>query len=99
MNASDLRALRDDIRGGLVPFVPGWGACTATSLAVRELTGWDVIVGDYIGDEQAWLHCWNRRPDGWIVDATCDQFGDDAPLVCPPGGPRSERYRELAVLS
>jgi hypothetical protein len=42
-----------------------------------------------------WVHCWNRRPDGLLVDATADQFEERWPgdiLVLAPDDPRAAHY-------
>jgi hypothetical protein len=43
----------------------------------------------------SWVHCWNRRPDGLLVDATADQFEARWPgdiLVLAPDDPRATHY-------
>jgi hypothetical protein len=43
----------------------------------------------------SWVHCWNRRPDGVLLDATADQFEERWPgdiLVLAPDDPRAAHY-------
>lgn len=52
-----------------------------------------MYAGPEIGGEGNYFHSWNRSPDGTIVDATANQFGDANPIrVIPPNDPRQHYY-------
>lgn len=100
-----MRLFRDEVRRGLTttgryisPVPPGKGACTQVALAIHAQFGWTVVVGDFDDGDHFWLHCWNRRPDGWLVDATADQFGQHDVLICAPDDV-PDNYIEMGVLA
>jgi hypothetical protein len=99
VNADELRSLRDRLRVGIPP-TPGRGACTTVALEVAVLTGWPAVTGDFDDPraDRMWVHSWNVRSDGWIVDVTSDQFGYDDLLICPPCDNRAARYQQIAWL-
>jgi hypothetical protein len=43
-------------------------------------------------------HFWIRMGDGTIVDVASSQFGQQSPLVIPPGHPLQSRYRKVSVV-
>ena len=63
--------------------------CFQMSDFLARKLGWKQESGYFRGEG----HYWNRRSDGTIVDATCDQFGEDEPLrIVPPGDPLQDEY-------
>lgn len=75
------------------------GRCGKVSEALAAELAWAYCWGHIrlLDGGICWIHCWNRMPDGTLVDATADQFeerwlGDVA--VLPPGDRRQAHYRE-----
>lgn len=81
--------------------------CGEVAAKINSRLGWVMEGGAYRGPEivpEAWSnsdpslnteygHCWNVRPDGAIVDATADQFGDIDPVrIIPVGDERWQWY-------
>jgi hypothetical protein len=57
---------------------PNDGRCGNVTAALAEEFGW---AGEWgylrlLDDTVSWVHCWNRLPDGTILDATADQYQD-----------------------
>jgi hypothetical protein len=76
-------------------------ACNQSAAALHEAFGWCEEYGVYDGPEVRkrgrrrlrYEHRWNRLPDGTIVDATANQFGDaDAVRILPLGDERQAYY-------
>jgi hypothetical protein len=76
-------------------------ACNQSAAALHEAFGWCEEYGVYDGPEvrkrgrrrRRYEHRWNRLPDGTIVDATANQFGDADPVrVLPVGDARQAYY-------
>jgi hypothetical protein len=76
-------------------------ACNQCAAALHEAFGWCEEYGVYDGPEVRkrgrprllYEHRWNRLPDGTIVDATANQFGDaDAVRILPVGDARQAYY-------
>lgn len=79
----------------------GGGACAvAAAQALERSFGWPSCRGIYMScaGEPISPHCWNFRPDGAIVDATADRFGEgnDVRLVLPTDADH-RRYRRPAL--
>ena len=55
---------------------PNDGRCGNVSSALEAEFGWQGQHGylKLLDGTVSWVHCWNRLPDGTIVDATADQF-------------------------
>jgi hypothetical protein len=74
------------------------GRCGKVAEAIEAELGWAYRWGHLrLRDGRiCWIHCWNQRPDGTVVDATADQFeerwlGDVA--VLSPDDPLHAHYR------
>lgn len=65
--------------------------CFQISEAIRKRFGWPVVSGRFRGEG----HYWNVLPDGSILDASYDQFDEDAaPIaVWSPRDPEHAEYR------
>jgi hypothetical protein len=88
-----IRVIRDQIRAE----EGGGGMCHYVAETLAARLGWEDISGVYTslqGEVICEAHHWNRMPDGTIVDATADQFGEghDVRLVLP-GDDDYPRYR------
>ncbi|GEM_PF-2928750 len=73
------------------------GRCGKVSEAIAAELGWAYRWGHLrlLDGGICWIHCWNQRADGTMVDATADQFeerwlGDV--VVLPPGDSRQANY-------
>lgn len=73
------------------------GRCGKVSEAITAELGWAYRWGHLrlLDGGICWIHCWNQRADGTVVDATADQFeerwlGDV--VVLPPDDPRQANY-------
>lgn len=75
----------------------GGGQCSVVSEELGLAYGWHIATGAYTalnGEVICEDHAWNVLPDGSIVDATADQFGEgfDVRIVAPTD-PDYRRYR------
>jgi hypothetical protein len=91
-----MRQVRTHERGG-AGHRDGGGKCGIVSEENEVRFGWPAIWGthDDLGDPDE-EHVWNRLPDGSILDATRDQFGDRAGRcvrIIRPQDPEYARYR------
>jgi GNAT superfamily N-acetyltransferase len=73
------------------------GRCGAVSEALERTLGLARQWGHLrlLDGTVCWLHCWNRSADGYLVDATADQFEALFPgdvLVLAPDDPLAGRY-------
>jgi hypothetical protein len=91
-----LRVIRRRVR--LESGRPHDGRCGKVAEAIEAALGWAYRWGHLrlLDGWMCWIHCWNRLPDGTVVDATADQFeerwlGDV--VVLPPGHPLQAHYR------
>jgi hypothetical protein len=50
--------------------------CDIIAHEIEEQFGWKMQCGKYAPDEFLEYHCWNLLPDGELLDASADQFGD-----------------------
>jgi|GEM_PF-3002947 hypothetical protein len=86
-------ALRNEIREG----EGGGGMCHFVSEALSGLYGWERIDGTYTtrkGEVICGAHLWNKLPNGILIDATADQFGEGHDIrVLHIGDPEYSRYR------
>jgi hypothetical protein len=76
---------------------PNDGRCGNVTSALSSALGWAGESGylRLLDGTVSWVHCWNRLPDGTIVDATADQYqelwlGDVA--VVAPDDPMAGHY-------
>lgn len=71
-----LHAVRREVR--LRDARPNDGRCGNVTAALASEFGWDGEWGylRLLDGTVSWVHCWNRLPDGTIVDATADQYQD-----------------------
>src|SRR5579875_915253 len=55
---------------------PNDGRCGNVAAALEAEFGWPSQHGylKLLDATVSWIHCWNRLPNGTIVDATADQF-------------------------
>src|SRR5574343_1537395 len=71
----EIRNIRHEVRA----IQGGDGQCHEVSEWIEGEYGWERIGGAYTainGDVIASPHYWNMLPDGSILDATADQFGE-----------------------
>jgi hypothetical protein len=71
-----IREVRREVR--LRDARPNDGRCGNVTAALSQEFGW---AGEWgylrlLDDTVSWVHCWNRLPDGAILDATADQYQD-----------------------
>ena len=74
----------------------GGGQSAFLADAIERELGWPSFTGVYLAPsgEPIRVHAWNVLPDGRILDATADQFGEGRDLaVVAPGDPAWARYR------
>jgi hypothetical protein len=70
-----LTELRDRVRAN----AGGGGCCHLVADEIETLFGWPRFSGSYLatsGDVICSAHVWNLLPDGAVLDATADQFGE-----------------------
>lgn len=83
------RRIRDDEGGG--------GMCHFVSECIQMEYGWQRFMGTYTaidGDVICSAHLWNILPDGSILDATADQFGEGHDIrIIATTDPDYDRYR------
>lgn len=88
-----IRAMREKIRAD----EGGGGYCHWVSEWIENTFGWQRASGTYCapnGDVICSAHLWNILPDGSILDATADQFGEgDDIRVIRRDDPAFARYR------
>lgn len=89
-------ALRRDVR--LRDARPNDGRCGNVAAAISDALGWEQKYGylHLLDGTVSWVHCWNKLPDGTLVDATADQFGElwlGDVVAIPPSDPHAARYR------
>jgi hypothetical protein len=90
-----IRALRAEVR--VRDGRPDDGRCGHVADAICARLGWKKQWGHLLllDGSVCWVHCWNRRPDGVLVDATADQFEERWPgdiLALVPDDPRAAHY-------
>jgi hypothetical protein len=76
---------------------PNDGRCGNVTSALSSEFGW---AGEWgylrlLDDTVSWVHCWNRLPDGTILDATADQYQDlwlGDVVVLPATDPLAANY-------
>jgi hypothetical protein len=95
-----IRALRAEVR--VRDGRPDDGRCGHVADVICARLGWKKQWGHLLllDGSVCWVHCWNRRPDGSLVDATADQFEERWPgdiLVLTPGDPRAAHYRHAPL--
>jgi len=88
--------LRRDVR--LRDARPNDGRCGNVAAALDASLGWEKQWGylKLLDGTVSWVHCWNRMPDGTIIDATADQYHDlwlGDVVAVPPGDPHAAHYR------
>jgi hypothetical protein len=92
-----LEALRDIRTRIRESEVGGTGVCQRVSQYLEARFGWACERGVYLAadGEPIACHLWNRLPDGGLIDATADQFGEgaDVLLVAPDNAPLLTRFR------
>lgn len=95
------------------PDNPARGQCGTTALAVQDLLGGELLIGEvHVDGVKVGHHWWNRLPDGTTVDLTADQFNPGEIVIGgqirhrPPDAPRRcrgqyelLRYRVLGALA
>jgi hypothetical protein len=91
-----VRSLRTEVR--VRDGRPDDGRCGHVADAICGRLGWKKQWGHLLlfDGSVCWVHCWNRRPDGILVDATADQFEERWPgdiLVLAPDDPRAGHYQ------
>lgn len=88
-----IRAMREQIRQE----EGGGGYCHMVSEWIARVYGWERASGTYCArnrDVICSAHYWNVLPDGSILDATADQFGEGNDIrVVRPDDPEFARYR------
>ncbi len=92
-----MRQVRTEERGGL-GYRDGGGRCGIVSEENEVRFGWPAIWGthDDLGNPGE-EHVWNELPDGSILDATRDQFGDrtgHGVRIIRPQDPEYLKYRQ-----
>lgn len=80
---------------------PNDGRCGHVSDALEAEFGWRRQCGYLLLLDSmiSWVHCWNVRTDGTVVDATADQFQDSwlgELITVAPGDPYHDHYRPRA---
>jgi hypothetical protein len=90
-----IRALRAEVR--VRDGRPDDGRCGQVADAICARLGWKKQWGYLLllDGSVSWVHCWNRGPDGVLVDATADQFEERWPgdiLVLARDDPRAAHY-------
>lgn len=94
-NAEDIRAIRrirHDARRE-----EGGGMCHVVSEWIEHIFGWERVSGTYLCKDGDIIcgggHLWNILPDGAILDATADQFGEGYDIrIIEPDDPDWKRY-------
>lgn len=88
-----VRCLREEVRAE----EGGGGYCHVVSEVLACEYGWSLFSGAYTslaGEVICEAHVWNLLPDGSILDATADQFGEGHDVrVLTPDNPDFLRYR------
>lgn len=64
------------------------GICKIISSAIKREFGLEIKIGMRQGKE----HWWNVFSDGFILDASADQFGDDPVIVVNPESEKAALY-------
>lgn len=76
----------------------GGGMCSMVSEFIENEFGWLMKCGAYTDSNDDTIceaHCWNILPDGAILDATADQFGEGHDIrIIEPSDPEFARYRD-----
>lgn len=89
----DISEFREEVRR----INGGDGMCHEVSEWIEGEYGWERVDGTYCarnGDVICSPHYWNRMPDGSILDATADQFGEGNDIrIIRPNDPEQKRYR------
>lgn len=80
---------------------PNDGRCGHVSEALEAEFGWQRRCGYLLllNSMISWVHCWNVRADGTVVDATADQFQDQwlgDMITVRPDDPYHDHYRPRA---
>lgn len=95
-DADDIRAI-EKVRIEARRSEGGGGMCHMVSEWIEDVLGWERVSGTYLSADGEPIcgggHLWNILPDGAILDATADQFGEGHDIrVIEPSDPDWSRY-------
>ncbi|MEU9109655.1 alpha/beta hydrolase [Streptomyces xanthophaeus] len=83
---------------------PAWGQCDITAVAVQDIVGGELVLGEvFLDGRQEGYHWWNLLPGGIRIDLTREQFrrGETVTpgrVVKRPPGRLSRRWEEYQLL-